>query len=76
LIHAMRVRRTWSRHGGDGAADGAADRRRTSWVHEEVPAPGADELALGPWKSTRLDEKGTKVVWFYTVFTAQRSLDI
>jgi len=40
--------RTWSRHGSDGAANGTADRRRTSWIHEEIPAPGADKLALGP----------------------------
>jgi len=39
---------TWSRHGGDGAANCTADRRRTSWIHEEIPASGADKLALPP----------------------------
>jgi hypothetical protein len=33
-------------HGGDGAANCAADGRRTSWIHEKIPAAGADKLAL------------------------------
>ncbi|WVZ94976.1 hypothetical protein U9M48_040796 [Paspalum notatum var. saurae] len=37
---------TRSRHSGDSAANCAADRRRTGWIHEKIPAPGADNFPL------------------------------
>lgn len=43
-IHAH----TRRRHGCDGAANCTADGRRTSWIHEKIPAPGTDKLALAP----------------------------
>lgn len=40
---------TRSRHGSDCTANCAAYRCCPGWIHEKIPATGADKLALRPW---------------------------
>lgn len=39
---------TGSRNSGHGTANCAADRRCAGRIHEQIPAPRADKLALSP----------------------------